>query len=102
MTTIPPGIEPESILLVASGLWVACALATGIPDRRFPSEFPFLFASVGFVAAMIGVTEIVPETVGTALTALGVILFAALPIFVTVKLYQAYPPIEENPNAAAN
>lgn len=92
--------QPETVLLVAGIIWITAALATGLPDKRFPSEFPFLFSIVGFIAALIGVTELVPENVDILLTAIGVTLFAITPIIVTVKLYRAYPPIEEQRGGA--
>lgn len=94
-------MQPEYILLVASILWMSAALATGLPHRRFPSEFPFMFSLVAFVAAMIGVTELVPESVDMMLTAIGVILFSLIPVVVTIKLYQSYPPVEANSHASA-
>ncbi len=85
-------IQPEVILLIAAATWIGAALATGIPRHRFPSEFPFLFASVGVISSIIGVTELAPPNVDVILTLLGVILFTIIPIVTTVKLYRTYPP----------
>lgn len=85
-------IQPEIILLAAAVTWIGAALATGLPRHRFPSEFPALFATVGFISSVIGVTEMVPPNVDVLLTLIGVLLFAITPIATTVKLYRSYPP----------
>lgn len=93
MSTILQSItDPETIVLAAGMFWMAASLATGLPHKRFPSEFPFLFALITVVSAMIGVTELVPESIDNLLTMTAVILFAVTPILITLKLYQAYPP----------
>jgi hypothetical protein len=87
-------IEPEQILIIAAFIWGFAAIATGYPRGRFPAEYPFLFAVIAIITAMIGITEYVTETADVLLTIIAVVLFALTPIALAVRLYQAYPPVE--------
>lgn len=87
-------LNPDHVLLIASGLWAAAALATGLPHRRIPSEFPFLFALISLCGALVGVADFVPDSSDTLLTIAGVLLFTVTPIIITIKLFRAYPPPE--------
>lgn len=84
-------MQPEIIVLLGAAFWVGAALATGIPQHRFPSEFPLLFAVIAAVGSLIGVTEMVPASVDIALTILAVVLYAITPIVFAWHLYRVYP-----------
>lgn len=84
-------MEPETIALFGGALWLAAAFATGVPYRRFPSIFPLLFSVFALIGSLIGVTEMVPETIDTLFTLIAVSLFAITPVALVWILYQRYP-----------
>lgn len=94
-------IEPESLLILASFLWGGAALATALPAGRFPSEFPLTFAIIGIIAALVGITEYVPELADMTITFIGVSLFVITPLYLVPKLYRAYPPKNDDSGGAA-
>lgn len=90
-------LNPDHVLLIASGLWVGAALATGLPDRRIPSDYPFLFSLIAACAALVGFGDFLPPSGDAVITILGVLLFAVAPIIMTAKLYYSYPPAGKRP-----
>lgn len=85
--------QPETIILVASALWMSAAFVTGVPNKgRFPPEFPALFSIIAFIGVLIGITETVPETLDVIFTFFGVLVFAVTPVVFTAHLYRRYPP----------
>src|SRR5699024_7405247 len=73
-------MQPETIVLLGAAFWAGAALATGLPKRRIPSEFPMLFAIIAFIGSLIGVTELLPESLDVAFTIVAVALYAITPI----------------------
>ena len=84
-------VEPETIVLFGAALWLAAAFATGLPYRRIPSVFPLLFSVFALIGSMIGVTELLPESLDQLLTFVAVFLFAATPVVLVWYLYREYP-----------
>lgn len=84
-------MQPEMIVLTGATIWAGAALATGLPKRRFPSQFPFLFAVIAVIGSLIGVTELLPENIDIAVTLLAVLLYAATPIVFSWHLFRVYP-----------
>lgn len=84
-------MQPETIVLFGAAFWAGGALATGVPKRRFPSEFPLLFAVIAVIGSLIGVTELLPEDIDIAVTILAVVLYAITPIVFSWHLYRIYP-----------
>lgn len=85
-------VEPETIVLAGAAFWGAGAFLTGVPAGRIPPEFPFLFTVIAIIGSLIGVTEMLPETLDIAVTLLAVVAFALTPLAATVMLYARYPP----------
>lgn len=84
-------MQPETIVLFGAAVWAGAALATGIPKRRFPSEFPLLFAVIAVIGSLIGVTELLPEEIDIAVTLLAVVLYVVTPIGFSWHLFRIYP-----------
>lgn len=84
-------MQPETIVLFGAAIWAGAALATGIPKRRFPSEFPLLFATIAVIGSLIGVTELLPEEIDIAVTILAVLLYVVTPIVFSWHLFRIYP-----------
>lgn len=87
-------LNPDLVLLVASALWAAAALVTGLPHRRIPSEFPFLFSLISACAAFVGFGDFLGPDGDTLLTIIGVLLFTITPVIITIQLFRSYPPQE--------
>jgi hypothetical protein len=83
-------VQPEMIVLLGAGFWAGAALVTGLPKRRIPSEFPMLFAAIAVIGSVIGVTELLPESLDVAFTILAVVLYVITPIVFTAHLLNAY------------
>lgn len=84
-------MQPETVVLFGAAFWAGAALATGVPKRRFPSQFPALFAIIAFIGSLIGVTELLPEEIDVAVTILAVMLYAVTPVVFSWHLYRVYP-----------
>lgn len=84
-------MQPETIVLFGAAFWAGAALATGIPKKRFPSEFPALFAAIAVIGSLIGITELLPEDIDIAVTLLAVVLYVVTPIVFSWHLFRVYP-----------
>lgn len=86
----------EAVALVGGALWVLAAIVTGVPRGRVPSEFPFLFAVVGMVGALVGTGELVAEPLDIWVTGLAVLIYAIAPVVFAGWLLHRYDPDDDN------
>lgn len=95
--------QPETIILFGAAIWVGAALVTGLPKQRaVPSQFPALFAIIGVIGSLIGVTELLPEDIDIALTLLAVLIYLVTPVVFSWHLYRVYPPTNAPTNRQLN
>ncbi|EMA38458.1 hypothetical protein [Halococcus hamelinensis] len=85
-------VEPEFLLLVASGLWVLCGLVSGLlapPLIRL--EAALLFVLLGVIGGGAGLAIILPSEDSGLLLVTAIFGFGLLPLLATTYLMLVFP-----------